>query len=296
MHGFLAVNKPSGVSSAKHLEKLKAHLPKKTRVGHTGTLDPLASGVLVVAIGNATRFIRFLPGRKHYQVEVAFGVATDTYDSEGQVLETRPLPNDLVRIVEDSLNRFMGVVSQCAPKYSALKHKGVPLYELMRKGREKEVPVKMRKAHMHAIKVERWVDEKTAVMRVCCGGGVYMRSLAHDLGKAAGCGAHMSGLLRRKCNGFGLDEAIDHGQIERDMFSRLRTIKDALSHMDGIRLDERQSIMARQGQQLMIEGKKDGKYCILGEAGNLLGVGMLDGSILKPIRMLPAKTAVALHA
>lgn len=289
MHGFLAANKPKGISSAKFLAKIKSALGKKTKVGHTGTLDPLACGLLVVAVGAATRFIPYLPGDKRYRLEVTFGTETDTFDSEGEVVRTAELPENLPALVDDALADFIGVVDQRAPKYSALKHKGVPMYELMRKGRVDDLPDKVRKVRIDGIENLGWADKRTLLLGVSCGSGVYMRSLAHDLGEKVGCGAFMSGLLRESCNGFGLDDAVSwdgDGDVAEQFMARLRPVGEALAHMQALRLDEGNARKVAQGQQTEINTEAEGVVRIL-HGDDFLGVGLAGGRMLQPRKMMP---------
>ena len=291
MHGFLAANKPSGVSSARYLARVKSTFPKQTKAGHSGTLDPLASGLLVVAIGWATRYIGYLPLGKRYDVEVTFGIETDTLDAEGEVVSRSTLPPGLPGLVEKALPRFIGLIDQRAPNYSALKHEGVPMYSLMRSGKG-PVPVKVRKVQVDSIESIGWLDDRRLRLRVECGPGVYMRSLAHDLGKEAGCGAFMSGLTREACGGFVLGDALSIGEdkgVDESCHGALRPINETLSHLRAVRLDDRQASKVTTGQQAELAETEEGFVRILVGSDRFLGVGEVDGTMLLPRRMLPSK-------
>jgi len=202
--GFIIVDKPAGVTSFA-MVSLVRRLTGVRRVGHAGTLDPLASGVLPVAVGQATRFIEYLDGEsKTYVAHVRFGAATDTYDAEGLVTE-RGDPSAIdARRIEAALPAFTGDVEQMPPLYSALKVAGKPLYRYARAGVEVEVAPRV--VHVERITL-RWFEAGVAELEVRCGKGTYIRSLAHDLGRALGCPAHLAGLIRTSSGGFSIDEA-----------------------------------------------------------------------------------------
>lgn len=300
MHGFLAAAKPQGVSSARFLARVKAALPKGAKAGHAGTLDPLAAGLLVVAVGCATRFIGLLPDSKRYEVEVSFGTETDTLDREGKEVRTAPLPGDLRERVARALPEMTGNVMQKAPKYSALKHEGRRMHELMRSGRGDSVPERVRQVRIDSMGSPRWLGEDRLVLEVACGKGAYMRSLAAELGERAGCCAHMSGLLRTECSGFSLADAVpeelvgEGGRIGPEL---LRDVNCALSHVRAVTLDREGSRRIALGQRLPSpEGAGEGTVRILDCDGNMLGAGEVSGGVLRPRKMLPAgarKEAVA---
>ncbi|TAK56393.1 MAG: tRNA pseudouridine(55) synthase TruB [Dehalococcoidia bacterium] len=202
--GFIIINKPSGATSFS-MVSLVRRLTRLRRVGHAGTLDPLASGVLPVAFGHATRLIEYLDDElKVYRAGVRFGIATDTYDAEGRVTATADASSVTAADVETALAAFVGDVEQTPPVYSALKVAGRPLYRYAREGAEIEVAARV----VHVERVELLACEGgVAQIEVRCGKGTYIRSIAHDLGAALGCGAHLAALERRRSGGFGIDEA-----------------------------------------------------------------------------------------
>jgi tRNA pseudouridine55 synthase len=204
--GFFVVDKPQGVTSFAMVALLR-RLTGVRRAGHAGTLDPLATGVLVIAVGQATRLIRFTEDApKEYRARVRFGIATDTYDAEGAVTAI----GDASMLDEDGLRallpRFTGQIEQRPPAYSAIKLAGKPLYRYARQG----APVEPAARPVFVERIDlRSFDASTheAELDVVCGKGTYIRSLAHDLGQLAGCGAHLAGLRRAASSGFTLADA-----------------------------------------------------------------------------------------
>ena len=175
-------------------------------VGHGGTLDPIATGVLIVGVGKATRVMeRLLGGSKEYVAEIELGVSTDTYDADGEVVCARDATGVGREDVEAALAAFRGEIEQTPPMYSALKRQGKRLYELARQG--VEVERKPRRVVAHCVALDGW-KPPVATVRIVCGGGFYVRSLAHDLGEALGCGGHMRSLVRRRAGPFHIDDAL----------------------------------------------------------------------------------------
>jgi tRNA pseudouridine55 synthase len=208
--GFIIVDKPSGATSFS-MVALVRRLTGVRRVGHAGTLDPLASGVLPVAIGHATRFIEYLDDElKTYRATVRLGATTDTYDAEGRVVATADASHVTRASVEAALAGFAGDIRQTPPLYSALKVAGKPLYRYAREGTDVEVAARV--VHVERIDLLAFSDE-TADIEVCCGKGTYIRSLAHDLGAALGCGAHLAALLRTSTGGFGIGDSRSPEQL-----------------------------------------------------------------------------------
>ncbi|HET9483266.1 MAG TPA: tRNA pseudouridine(55) synthase TruB [Xanthomonadales bacterium] len=191
--GILLLDKPAGVSSNGALQQVKRALGAD-KAGHTGSLDPLATGMLPICLGEATKVSGHLLGaRKCYVATIALGVTTTTADADGEVLERRPVPPLERRAVEALLARFVGRITQRPPAYSAIKRDGVPLYRLARRGIAVEAP--LREVVIESIELLA-LDAGSLAIRVVCGSGTYIRSLATDLGDALGCGAHLSALRR----------------------------------------------------------------------------------------------------
>lgn len=202
--GILNLNKPQGPTSHDVVNRVRA-LTGVRRVGHAGTLDPLATGVLLVCIGRATRVTEYLmAGRKVYRARVLMGVTTDTYDAEGQVVAEAPVEASRAQI-EVALTHFQGTIAQVPPMYSALKHKGIPLHRLARRGRE--VTREPRQVEIFQLTLTEW-EPPEFTLEVICSSGTYVRALAHDIGQALGCGAHLTGLIRLASSGFRLEDAV----------------------------------------------------------------------------------------
>jgi tRNA pseudouridine55 synthase len=208
--GFLIVDKPTGVSSFS-MVALVRRLTGVRRVGHAGTLDPLASGVLPVAIGQATRLVEYLDDApKAYDARLRFGVTTDTYDAEGTVIAERDASRVTAAAIRALLQEFTGDIQQRPPVYSAIKVAGKPLYRYARAGAAVE-------ASPRAVRIEsielRAFREGIAEIAVRCGKGTYVRSLAHDIGQRLGCGAHLAALRRTSSGGFGIEDAHTPGDL-----------------------------------------------------------------------------------
>lgn len=193
VHGIYLLDKPPGLSSNQALQRAK-RLLGADKAGHTGSLDPLATGMLPLVFGEATKVAGHLLGsRKAYAAEVALGATTSTDDAEGEVLATAPVPELDDAALAAALASFVGTIRQRPPAYSALKRAGQPLYKLARKGLAVEIPE--RDVHIHAITVQGRTPTHLR-LEVTCGSGTYIRSLARDLGAVLGCGAHLSALRR----------------------------------------------------------------------------------------------------
>jgi tRNA pseudouridine55 synthase len=206
--GILNLNKPRGPTSHDIVDRVRA-LTGIRRVGHAGTLDPLASGVLLVCTGRATRVSEYLmAGQKVYRARVRLGIATDTYDAEGQVVAEAPAEVSRAQ-VDTALTHFRGTITQVPPTYSALKHEGTPLHRLARRGVEVErlSLLKARQVEVYGLELTAW-EPPECTLEVICSPGTYVRALAHDLGEALGCGAHLAGLIRLASGDFRLEDAV----------------------------------------------------------------------------------------
>lgn len=205
--GILNLNKPRGPTSHDVVNRIRA-LTGIRRVGHAGTLDPLATGVLLVCIGRATRVTEYLmAGQKAYRARVRLGITTDTYDAEGQVVAEAVVEVSRAQ-VEASLARFRGTITQVPPLYSAIKYKGTPLHRLARRGVEVgSLSLKARRLEIFRLELTDW-EPPECTLEVTCSPGTYVRALAHDLGQALGCGAHLAGLTRLASGNFRLEDAV----------------------------------------------------------------------------------------
>jgi tRNA pseudouridine55 synthase len=235
------------------------------RVGHAGTLDPMATGVLVVCLGQATRVIEYLmDSPKSYRAEIVLGVATDTYDAEGRVTYQAPKVEVTREQVEAALSEFHGPIEQVPPIYSALKHQGTPLYELARQGIE--VERQPRRVEIYRLKVASWTPHPPRLeIEVECSRGTYIRSLAHDLGECLGCGAHLGTLVRLGSGRYTLETAKPL-QVVEEAFRLgywteiIHPLDEALLDVEAMVVDHETAQRIRQGQQ--VEGEARGHLAL----------------------------------
>lgn len=211
MDGILNINKPLGKTSFSVVAMVK-RLTGERRVGHAGTLDPAATGVLPVCLGRGTRVIEFLvDATKTYRAQVELGVATDTYDATGKVTHKGDSSGITREQLESALAPFRGQIQQTPPMYSALKHRGRPLYELARAG--VSIERESRPVEIHSLEIVDW-QPPVVTIEVVCGKGTYIRSLAHDLGQDLGCGASLKSLVRLRCGIFDIEDAVSVPRLE----------------------------------------------------------------------------------
>jgi tRNA pseudouridine55 synthase len=255
------------------------------RVGHAGTLDPLATGLLVVAVGPATRFLQYLPLEpKVYDGVFRFGQSTNTYDAEGEPTPERPLPEDLRGAIEEKLPDFLGLIEQLPPMYSAVKIKGKPLYKYARGGQEapKREP---RTVHITTFSPLEFED-RDVTFRIVCSGGTYIRSLANDLGEAVGTGAYLASLTRTAVGRFTLADAVelDHAKPEH-----LMPLHEALPPMPLLQLDETQTQHVREGRTIGMGQPPDNfLVALLEPTGTVFSVARVQGNLLQPECVIPA--------
>jgi tRNA pseudouridine55 synthase len=255
MDGILNIDKPAGKTSYGVVAMVK-RLSGERRVGHAGTLDPAATGVLPVCLGQATRVVEFLvPATKTYRAEIELGIATDTFDASGTVtLRVDPSSVDLNKF-QSALASFRGPIQQTPPMYSALKHRGQPLYKLARAGIN--VERRSRTVTVHRLELVSWQPPVVA-LEIECSKGTYVRSLAHDLGQALGCGAHLKGLVRTRCGIFGIEDAVSLARLE-EVFRRgdwqrfLYPVDSVLQDFDAVVVDDAAVLVIKNGQPIAIE-------------------------------------------
>jgi len=211
------VDKPQGWTSFDVVNKIRGLLRKKfntknIKVGHSGTLDPMATGLLLICTGKWTKELQQLTGLdKKYQGHIMLGIETATYDAEGEIISTLPVPDISKNDIDEMLKKFIGEIDQYPPAYSAIKKDGKKLYELARAG--KEVVLEARKVKVYGIQL---LEFNSPILEILlhCGSGFYVRSLAHDLGKVIGCGAHLSSLRRTAIGDYSIEDAFAVEQIE----------------------------------------------------------------------------------
>lgn len=216
LSGIIVVDKPTNITSAKVVAHVKKILGAG-KVGHAGTLDPFATGVLICCINKATKLARFfLSGKKKYEAVLHLGVETDTQDSTGTVISTSDDTQFSEETIRSVFKQFEGTVEQLPPVYSALKHKGVPLYKLARKGKPLQKPA--RRIYISYIKI---LEIKLPMIRfeVSCSAGTYIRTICSDIGKTLTCGGHLKELRRTKSSGFAIKNAISLSELEKLVLS-----------------------------------------------------------------------------
>ncbi len=247
MDGFLCIDKTPGITSRDVVNQVQ-RLVRPAKVGHAGTLDPLATGVLVVALGRATRLIQYVQRMpKHYEASFVLGQTSDTEDVSGHVIireiDEYPTKDDVQRACE----RFVGTISQRPPKFSALKVNGKRAYELARRG--EPVELKKRSVTIHRIVLHQF-DFPNLEISVICGGGTYIRSLGHDIGEELGTGAVMSRLRRTAIGSFTLEGSLPAHAIEsaEDVAKNLQPLMVAVQQMPKVQLSEQQQAAIRHGQ------------------------------------------------
>ena len=292
--GILIVDKPAGATSFYMVGVLRRRLGVR-RIGHAGTLDPAAVGVLPLLIGEATKLVPYLFDEdKEYVATIRFGVTTDSHDLTGRVISTAPVPP----LTRDSLlvatRPFVGVIRQVPPMFSALHYEGRRLYDLARQGLE--VAREAREVRVHSIDVEG-VSEATATVRIVCGRGTYVRVLAADLGAALGCGGAVERLVRTRVGPFDRGQAIPASDIAaaeaEAVWARTLPPEAALRRFGAVRLEAGLAVAFVHGQPVRIATSctlPPGLVRVHDEGGTLLGVGegIEGGQIVRPLRILHA--------
>jgi tRNA pseudouridine55 synthase len=293
VHGLLLLDKPVGISSNDALQRTK-RLYRARKAGHTGSLDPIASGLLVICFGEATKLSAFLlEADKHYRTVFRLGVRTETGDAEGEVIETRPVEGlDRAR-VEAVLARFRGEIQQVPPMYSAIKRQGRRLYELAREG--VQVAREPRTVHIHRLDLLR-LDGDLLELDIVCSKGTYIRTLAEDIGEALGCGAHVHALRRLGVGPFHegqgmhtLDELEARAQEGLPALDELLLPLDtALADRPAVHLTADMAFYARSGQPVLVPGAPtEGLVRLYDEHESFLGVGRaLDDGRIGPKRLV----------
>ena len=249
MFGFINLNKPAGFTSHDCVAKLRKLLNTK-KVGHGGTLDPAATGVLPIAIGKATRLLQFLPESKAYRARIRLGVTTTTDDLEGEVVTKVAEVNLEHSQIITSSNNFIGTIEQVPPIYSAIKKNGKKLYELARKGEQITIePRTVEITKIELISIDRANNE--IEVDINCGPGTYIRSIARDLGEQLGVGGTLASLVRTQSCGMQLDNSVTFAEIETSLQQQTFTLikpSQVLNHLDAVILGDRDSQLWCQGQ------------------------------------------------
>jgi tRNA pseudouridine55 synthase len=306
------LDKPQGMSSNACLQQAK-HLFQVTKAGHTGALDPLATGVLPLCFGEATKVSQFLlEADKRYLTRVRLGERTDTADAEGNVISSRPAGDITRDMVLNALSQFRGEILQCPPMYSALKHKGQPLYKLARAGLE--VERKLRQVTIHELILrdffsssvsnpvsspenaaeisEQWPE---VLLEIRCSKGTYVRTIADDLGEALGCGGHVRELRRLQAGVFRIEDCITPAALQASFAeggldaidALLRPADMAIDHLPRVSLSSELALYIRQGQAVMVRPAPASELVRLYDNEEFIGIGaMLDDGRVAPRRLM----------
>ncbi len=276
--GVLVVDKPIGLTSHDVVQIIRRGTGIR-RAGHTGTLDPRASGVLVILIGPAVRLSEFVSASdKRYQATIRLGSATDTYDGDGQITSTAEIGDITEDEFDEVLQTFVGEMEQVPPPYSAVKVKGRKAYEMTRKG--EDVELEPRTVHVYSLEILEWAPPE-AVVDVYCSSGTYVRSLANDLGKALGTGAHLVGLRRTKSGRFTLRDAVQLRRLQEafdagDWYRFLIPAAEALSDWPMVELDADAMELVRHGHRIPADTGATGWARGVSQQGDLVALLEVD--------------------
>ncbi len=286
--GVLLLDKPAGYSSNQALQCAK-RLFQAAKAGHTGNLDPFATGLLPLCFGEATKFSQtLLDADKIYRATLKLGATTSTGDTEGEITSTSPVKTSQPEI-ERVLQAFTGEIAQTPPMHSALKHQGKPLYEYARAG--VEIERKSRNVHIYALQLDRFEGDQL-VITVSCSKGTYIRVLAEDIGRTLGCGAHLTGLCRLATGGFLLEQAVTlekleaFNEMERDQL--LLPVDALLKDLPQVELDADSAHYFQQGQPIWKSGSPHttGLLRVYQGGGRFLGLGEMQDGRIAPKRLL----------
>ena len=284
-NGIIVIDKGPNWTSMDVCAKLRGIFREK-RIGHAGTLDPMATGVLPVFVGRATRAVEFAgEGEKEYVAGLRLGLVTTTQDTSGETLEEHPV-SVTEEALEGVLEQFRGEIDQVPPMYSAIKIGGKKLYELARKGREVERPA--RRVTIHSLTLESREGEADFTLRVRCSKGTYVRTLCHDIGRALGCGGCMSSLRRTMAAGFTLEDAVklDEVQQAQDPEALLLSVDAYFSGRPVLILKPELEKKVRNGMTVILPQTPgvSGECRVYGESGEFLALGKISGKKLETIK------------
>lgn len=287
VHGIILLDKRLGVSSNKALQEVR-RLFNANKAGHTGSLDPLATGLLPLCFGEATKVSALmLDDDKRYQVSIKLGVMTDTGDLEGQIIETKPVPKLTLEQIENCLKKFVGELAQVPPMYSALKHNGKKLYELAREGIT--IEREPRNITIYEINLLEFTLD-TLTLDVACSKGTYIRSLAEDIGHDLGCGGTVTALRRTQAGQFHLHEAKTIEQLSEmtseELHAQLCAVDKPLKNLQAIYLSPQQATAIRYGQPIDFETNETKQNVRLYAEKLFLGLGEIGlNAKLMPVRL-----------
>ncbi|ABC99514.1 MULTISPECIES: tRNA pseudouridine(55) synthase TruB [unclassified Synechococcus] len=292
LEGFLNLDKPAGLTSHDCVAVVRRVL-RTRQVGHGGTLDPAATGVLPIAVGRATRFLAFLSGDKVYRATFRFGQRSDTDDAEGQIQVGSPCPELSREQVEECLREFVGEIWQVPPLYSAIKRQGKKLYELARAGAEAaELGLEPRRVVIRHLQILGWRSGEfpEVDLEIACGPGTYIRALARDVGEKLGCGGLMSRLRRLQSGPFRSEESLplEQWQGSADPAAALLPIEWGFRSWNSVFLSPAEAQRWRQGQAIPLDPAQATAETlrVMSGEGEFLGLGHSQAGQLKPLRVL----------
>lgn len=294
--GILVLDKPSEMTSNAALQTVK-RLYNAAKAGHTGSLDPLATGVLPVCFGEATKFSQYLlDADKAYFTTVALGITTDTLDADGDIVASADAAKITLTDIEKAIVAFRGEIEQVPPMYSALKKNGQPLYKLARAGQE--IEREARRVNVYEIRIEDFRPGEIAELDlyISCSKGTYIRSLAADLGAKLGCGGHVKQLRRLQAGPFSIDDAVALETLQRlrddeafaAMDELLMATDSALAHLPLVEVNDDMGFYVRQGQPVLVPHMPTGGLVRISmDSGEFLGIGeILDDGRVAPKRLV----------
>lgn len=289
LDGIVLIDKPLGLSSNAALQKTK-RIFNARKAGHTGSLDPLATGVLPICFGEATKISAFLLNSdKRYKTTIQLGHTRTTGDMEGEIVESRPVPELSAELIEIVLTKFRGDVEQIPPMHSALKHEGTPLYKLARQG----ITIERKVRHIKIFElINLGFTDDTLTLEVHCSKGTYIRTLAQDIGEALGCGAHLIDLRRTEVTPFGdypiyTLETLTEMAASGDLKQTILPIDSAIPHWPSLSLTEDQAENLCMGRRVEHQDIPDSDSIRLYRSnGNFLGIGQLHESGLLAAKRL----------
>ncbi|QIR38581.1 tRNA pseudouridine(55) synthase TruB [Tolypothrix sp. PCC 7910] len=288
MQGFLNLNKPFDWTSHDCVARVRKLLRLK-RVGHAGTLDPAATGVLPIAFGRATRLLQYLPGNKAYNATIRFGVQTTTDDLQGEVITSAPCPQLSLAEVKTALPQFLGKIEQIPPSYSAIQVDGQRLYDLARRGEKVEVPIRTVEVLQMEILAWREGDFPELDIAIACGAGTYIRAIARDLGAVLQTGGTLAALTRTVSSGFDLAESLTLNDLETQLqagtFQSI-PLDAPLQHLPSVVLPATSAQKWCQGQRIFVTTDISGNARVYEEPTRFLGIGQVNYEVLIPTTVI----------
>lgn len=283
-HGLLVIDKPAGMTSRDAVDRAARWFPRRTKIGHAGTLDPLATGVLVLAVGQATRLIEYVQAMpKVYQTRATLGATSNTDDADGEITpcaDAGPVERERVETI---LNNQVGTIDQVPPAFSAAHVDGKRAYDLARRGAVVELTP--RPVRIDRIEIARY-DWPEVDLEVHCGKGTYIRSIVRDLGTSLGVGGYVSTLRRIAIGQFTVDRAISLEVDRERAVKNVLPMREAVAHLPGFVVDADQAARLRQGQSIAHDGV--GEMMAVTETGELIAIGVAADGRFQPDKVLPA--------